>query len=378
MQGAARGRSEQMVEAIRLELERRDWRAGSVRVALQPCDDSLARIGEWDEGRCEQNARDYAENRDLVGIVGTYNSGCAAAMLPTLNRALGGGVAMVSPGNTRVCLTKPSTTCEAGEPERYYPTGRRAYARVVPTDADQSAALATFAEQRGLDRVYVLHAEGDPTSEGQATTFRSAARVKGVEVADTATWDPEARDYRRLMERVKAAKPDAVLLAGLTEQNGGRLIKDKVAVVGDNDGVALLAADGFAQQSTITAAGSASRGMFATTPGRSPEALPPAGDRFVADLRERIGSQSLELYAPYAGQAAAVMLDAVERAGKDRGRVARALGQIRVERGIVGDFSFDSAGDTTLGVITVSRAEEEFSPEVEIIPPRSLVSAARR
>jgi hypothetical protein len=41
MQGAARGRSEQMVEAIRLELERRDWRAGSVRVALQPCDDSL-------------------------------------------------------------------------------------------------------------------------------------------------------------------------------------------------------------------------------------------------------------------------------------------------------------------------------------------------
>jgi len=180
------------------------------------------------------------------------------------------------------------------------------------------------------------------------------------------------------MEGVKAAKPDAVLLAGLTEQNGGRLIKDKVAVVGDNDRVALLAADGFAQQSTITAAGSASRGMFATTPGRSPEALPPAGDRFVADLRSRIGDESLELYAPYAGQAVAVLLDTVERAGKDRGRIASELNETRVAQGIVGDFSFDSAGDTTLGVITVSQAEEEFSPKAEIIPPRELVSAARR
>jgi branched-chain amino acid transport system substrate-binding protein len=378
MQGAARGRSEQMVEAIRLELERRDWRAGSLRVAFQPCDDSLARTGEWDKRRCQANARAYGEDRDLIGVVGTYNSGCAAAMLPTLNRAPGGGLAMVSPGNTLICLTKPSTTCEAREPERYFPTGRRTYTRVVPNDADQSAGLAVFAEQRELDRVYVLYAQGDPVSEGQATTFKSAARVKGLDVADTATWDPEARDYRRLMRQVKGARPDAILLAGLTEQNGGRLIKDKVAVVGDNDRVALLAADGFAQQSTIDAAGAAARGMFASTPGRAPASLPPSGGRFVKALRQRVKGGALELYAPYAGQAAAVLLDTIERAGKDRGQIASELNQTRIDQGIVGDFSFDRAGDTTLGVITVSRAKDEFSPATEIIPPRSLVVAARR
>jgi branched-chain amino acid transport system substrate-binding protein len=378
MQGAASGRSEQMVEAVRLELERRNWRAGGLRVAFQPCDDSLAETGEWDERRCQENARTYAGNRDLLGVVGTYNSGCAAAMLPILNRAPGDGVAMVSPGNTLVCLTKPSPICEAGETERYYPTGRRTYARVVPNDADQGAGLATFAERRRLRRVYVLHARDDPTSEGQATTFENAARELGLDVVGSASWDPEARDYRDVMRRVRAADPDAVLLAGLTEHNGGRVIRHKASVVGDNEEVSLLAFDGLAQQSTIDAAGAAARGMFAAIPGRSVAALPPAGEAFVDALRERVRRDTLELYAPYAAQAAAVLLETVARTGKNRGRIASELNQTRIEQGIIGEVAFDRAGDTRLGVITISRAGEEFSPITEITPPRSLVTAARR
>ena len=63
------------------------------------------------------------------------------------------------------------------------------------------------------------------------------------------------------MRRVAASGADGLLLAGLTEQNGGRLIKDKVAVLGSNGGrVKLLAPDGFAQQSTIELAGAAAKG----------------------------------------------------------------------------------------------------------------------
>ena len=169
-----------------------------------------------------------------------------------------------------------------------------------------------------------------------------------------------------------------MLLAGLTEQNGGRLIQEKVAVVGTNDRVALLAPDGFAQQSTITTAGPASRGMFVTTPGRAPTALPPSGERFVDALRSRIGGRPLELYAPYAGQAAAVLFEAIARSGSDRGRVSDALRGTRVRGGIVGDFSFDGAGDTTLRAITVSQAAREFRPVTEVNPSPSLVARALR
>ena len=180
------------------------------------------------------------------------------------------------------------------------------------------------------------------------------------------------------MEDVKSVRLDGVLFAGLTEHNGGRLIQDKAAIVGSNDRVTLLAPDGFAQQSTIRTGGPASRGMFVTTPGRSPEGLPGTGRKFVQTLRKRIGGRPLELYAPYAGQAAAVLLDAIGRSGSDRSRVAEALQGIRVKDGIVGDFSIDSSGDTTLRAITVSRAGKAFRPVTEINPPASLVEAARR
>jgi branched-chain amino acid transport system substrate-binding protein len=378
MQGAARARSQQMVEAIRVELERRGWRAGSMRTGFKACDDALKTTGEWDRPKCEQNARAYARDRQVIGVIGTYNSGCAEAMLPILNRAAGGPVPLVSPGNTLVCLTKTSPSCEAGAPARYYPTGRRNYARVVPTDADQGAGLASFARQRKLERVYVLQARADPTSAGQARTFTRAARELGIEIAGEGSWNPKARSYRRLMETVRAARPDAVLLAGLTEQNGGRLIQEKAAIVGTNERVALLAPDGFAQQSTITAAGPASHGMFVTTPGRSPEALPRSGRGFVDALREQVGDRPLELYAPYAGQAGAVLLDAISRSGNERGRVSQALNRVRIRNGIVGDFAFDASGDTTLRAITVSQAGREFQPVTEIEPRPSLVAEARR
>ena len=85
-----------------------------------------------------------------------------------------------------------------------------------------------------------------------------------------------------------------------------------------------------------------------------------------------------ELYAPYAGQAAAVLLDAVARSGNDRRRVAEALHGMPVSDGIVGDFSIDRSGDTTLRAITVSRAGREFRPIDEINPRASLVAEARR
>ncbi|MGH2982217.1 MAG: hypothetical protein ACRDKV_09285, partial [Solirubrobacterales bacterium] len=139
LQGDSAERSAQMNDAIRLELDDDGWKAGSTNVAFQACDDSIEETGEWDEGVCRNNATAYAENSDVIGVIGTYNSGCAAVMIPILNQAPGGGVAMVSPGNTLICLTQPAATCEAGQPDSLYPAGTRNYARVVPNDAFQGA-----------------------------------------------------------------------------------------------------------------------------------------------------------------------------------------------------------------------------------------------
>jgi hypothetical protein len=92
-----------MNAAILLALRDRGFRAGRYPVAFQACDDSTPATVTTDERRCEANARAYARDPSLVGVVGTFTSTCATFELPILNRA---GVAMVSPSNTYVDLTR--------------------------------------------------------------------------------------------------------------------------------------------------------------------------------------------------------------------------------------------------------------------------------
>jgi branched-chain amino acid transport system substrate-binding protein len=329
----------------------------------------------WTKPICEANATAYAADASALGVIGTYNSGCAKAMIPLLGAAPGGGIAMVSPGNTLICLTQPSPECSEGNPASLYPKGRN-YARVVPNDAYQGAGLAQFARQRRIKRVYVLFAAEDPTSLGQAHAFRGAARKLGLKIVGFSAWNPKASSYRGLMRHVARKHPNGVLLAGLTEENGAAVIRAKVAVMGTNKGkVKLLAPDGFAQQSTIELAGAAASGMFASVPGRVPQNLVGAGRELVTELRKEVRG-TVELFAPYAGQAAAVLLDAIDTGGT-RGSTIAALFKTHVEAGITGSFRILPSGDPSIGPITVSVARKIFVPVQELHPGQTLVSAAR-
>ena len=375
LRGASSKRSQQMNDAIRLVLRTAGWRAGKHRIAFQACDDSDPATGLWSAAICQANAMAYASDPSVLGVVGTYNSGCAKAIIPILDLAPAGGLAMVSPGNTLVCLTEPSAECSGGEPASLYPR-RRNYARVVPNDAYQGAGLAMFARQKGLKRVYVLYAAEDLTSLGQARTFRGAARKLGIKIVGFSAWDAKASSYLELMRQVARTSPSGVLLAGLTEENGAAVIKDKVAVLGANQAkVKLLAPDGFAQQSTIDLAGPAASGMFASVPGRVPQNLSGPGRRLVVQLRKEVGG-AIELYAPYAGQAAAVLLDAIAR-GVNRAGIIAATFKTRIRNGITGSFSILRSGDPSVGPITVSVARKSFLPVRELHPGQRLVSAAR-
>jgi branched-chain amino acid transport system substrate-binding protein len=376
LQGDSRRRSLQMNDAIRIVLEGANWKAGSRNVAFQACDDSLADTGLWSKAQCKANARAYAANPSVLGVIGTYNSGCAEVMIPILGEAPGGGLAMLSPGNTMVCLTQTSPSCTKGEPGSLYPRGHN-YARVVPNDAYQGAGLASFAQKSGAENVFVLYAGGDPTSLGQAKAFRGAARKLGLGISGFQSWNPNAKSYKRLMRTVGEKFTDTILLAGLTEQNGAQLIKDKVAVLGPNSGAyKLLAPDGFAQQSTIDLAGKASKGMYVSLPGLVPQHLKGPGKQLVNQLKKEVDGP-VELFAPYAGQAASVMLNAIATSGK-RDLVIDAMMTTQVRNGIIGSFDILPSGDPSVGPITVSVAKNSFVPTRVIKPSAALVKAARQ
>ena len=378
LQGDSAERSKQMNDAIVQEMARKGWQAGNTEVAFQACDDSLASTGEWDENLCRSNADAYAGNPDVIGVIGTYNSGCAQVMIPILNKAPGGGLPMVSPGNTLVCLTEPGSICKPNEPDVYYPSGTRNYVRVVPNDAVQMAGLASFANEQGIHNPFILVAADDPTSKGQADTFEGAARKLGMNIAGTAQWDQKAKSYTNLMDQAKASGADAVLLAGLLEQNGAQLIKDKVSVLGPNNGgVKLLAPDGFAQNATIDQAGPASAGMFVSQPGKVPGSLTGEGSAFVKEIKAQVGGEPLEVFAPYAGQAAEVLIAAIQAGDATRAGVISSLFKTHVNDGIVGSFTITPSGDPSPAPVSVSQAAGTFTLAKTISPLPQLVAAAR-
>jgi branched-chain amino acid transport system substrate-binding protein len=382
LQGSSRTQTEQIVAAIRYELGQRGWKAGDYNIGYQSCDDATAQAGSWDSGKCSANANAYAANDAVIGVIGTFNSGCAAIEIPVLNQAPDGGIAMVSPANTNVCLTAAAPACDKTLPAAYYPSGTRNYLRVVANDAYQGAAVAEFAQSKGIKSVYILQDE-QAYGLGVATNFRDAAESLGIKIAGFEAWDSKATSYTSTYGKIKQTDADAVFLGGLICENGAQLIKDKVAVLGPNDGaVKLLAPDGFTTQSTIDEAGSAAAGMYMSVAGQPIDSFTGKAKEFVDGLLAGpLSGKSIDPYAIYGGQAIQTMLDAIAASDGSRSDVISKLFASDVQDGLLGTFTFSSDGDPVASAgatvaITVYVADQTLKTETTIAPKQTTVDAA--
>ncbi len=352
LQGGIRITATQMAHAITFVLRERGFLAGRFRVAYQSCDDSVARTGLFDEDKCAANARAYGANRDVVAVIGTLNSPCAVAAVPELNRAPGGPLAMVSPLNSLVGLTRRAVGVPAELPASLYPTGRRNFLRVYPTDDLQGAALALFARDRGRRSVYVLD-DGEPGyGKLMATGFETAASRLGLRIVGTTSWIPQAGNYAALARRVAASGAEAVFVGGLLATNAARVVRDLRGAVGPR--VDVLAPDGLTPLSLFTrAAGRSARGVFVSLGGLVTERLPAGGTAFVRRFGRTQTGAEIEPAAVYAAQAAQVVLDAIARSDGTRASVLGELFRTRVRGGLLGDFSFDANGDISESPVTI-------------------------
>ncbi len=368
LQGANRSLTTEMADAIEFVLKKRDWKAGDHKIGYQSCDDSTAQAGSWDSAKCSSNARAYANNESVIGVVGTFNSGCAKLEIPVANRAPDGPLAMVSPANTYPGLTISGPGTESGEPDNYYPTGTRNYARVVWNDQFQGAANAQFAKEQGLKKVYVL-TDKETYGNGVANLFVRYAKKLGIETVPGApvAWDKNATSYDAIASKVKSSGADAIFLGGIVCNNGGKLIKDLKA--GAGPGVQIFGPDGWTPISaTIEGAGDASEGMYITQPGIPAEQLKGEGKAFVDEFTADLG-KAPNPYTAYAAQAASVLLDSIEESDGTRKSVSEKLFNRDVKDGILGDFKIDENGDTTLGIVSVYQIKGQKETFVKTITP---------
>ena len=375
LQGSGRTQTVQMTEAIKFILKQHNFKAGKYKIGYQSCDDATAQEGAWASEKCSANAQAYAQNKSVIGVIGTFNSGCAEIIIPVLNRAPGGPVGMISPANTYVGLTHSGPGTAAGEPEKYYPTGKRNYIRIVAADDFQGAADAMNAQQLGLKKIYILN-DKEAYGLGVATDSKNSLTQLGITPVGFSAWNGKASSYTGLATRIKAAGADAVFLGGLICENGGKLVKDLRSVLGNN--VTLLAPDGFTPISAVVqGAGQSAEGMYVSVAGQPNEKLGPVGKKFVKNFGATQKGGNVDPYSAYAAQSAQVMLDAIAKSDGTRASVANNLLHTKVTDGILGSFSINSNGDTNSNPVTMYRIKGGKQTTYKTItPPQSLVKKA--
>jgi branched-chain amino acid transport system substrate-binding protein len=361
LQGAIRHQTVQLSRAEIWALAQAGWKAGSYKIGFQQCDDSTAQTGGWDTAKCATNAHLYANNKSVITVLGTFNSGCAKIIVPVLNRA--GPLLMVSPANTNPGITKK---WDVGEPQKYYPTGVRNYARVVATDDIQGPADALWSKSLGFKKVYVLN-DKQTYGFGVAKTYVAAAKKLGITVVANEGWDAKASSYEALATRIKASGAQAVFLGGIACNNGAKLMQDIKSV---DPKIQLQMPDGF---SDPNANGNVANGAYISVAGEPPKALTGVGAEFVKSFGKQIGTTP-NPYSAYGAQAMDVALQAIAKGGGQRAATTKQVFGITITNGILGNFTINSTGDTNNLAITIyKQAGKNLNPVKTLTPQSTLI-----
>jgi len=360
LQGAIRHQTVQISRAMLWALANAGWKAGSYTIGYQSCDDSTAQTGGWDTAKCATNAHLYANDRSVLAVLGTFNSGCAKIEVPILNRAQ---LLEISPANTNPGITKK---WDVGEPQKYYPTGVRNYARVVATDDIQGPADALWSQSLGYKKVYVLN-DKQTYGFGVAKTYQAAAKKLGISVVGFEGWDAKASSYEALATRIKKSGAQAVFLGGIVCNNGAKLMQDIKAV---DPKIQLQTPDGF---SDPNANGAVANGAYISVAGEPPSALTGAGATFVKSFGKQIGTTP-NPYSAYGAESMDVALEAISKGGGQRATTTKSVFGLTVSNGILGTFTINSSGDTNLTPVTIyKQSGKNLVPVKTLVPGASLI-----
>jgi branched-chain amino acid transport system substrate-binding protein len=343
MQGDSRPQSVSVVNGEKLALEKAGSKVGQFTITYKTLDDATAAAGKWDPGATSGDARKAAQDKSTIAYLGEFNSGATAISLPILNEAT---ILQVSPSNTAVGLTR-SKGADKGEPDKYYPSGKRTYGRVVPADHIQAAAQVTYQKDNGCTKLFILN-DKEVYGKGIADQVAPLAKAQGMTVLGNQGIDPKAANYRALAGTIKGAGADCVFFGGITQNNAVQLWKDLNAAL---PSAKLFGPDGVAESAFSSKIGSkAEKNTFITNPTLDPKLYPQSGQDFFKEYKAKYGADP-EPYAIYGYEAMSVVLQAIKDAGNkaaDRQAVIDAFYKIKDRQSVLGTYSIDQNGDTTL------------------------------
>lgn len=326
--GSAAPAGRAVAEGARRALQDAGGKAGRRRIRVLAL--SANRVGDddWDPGTVETNAKRATDDPRSVAYIGEVDGGASAVSLPRTNQA---GLLQVSPADGLTSLTRPAPGRPRAGPARYYPSQRRTFVRMVPSDLVVSRAMVALARPapgRRIALVESTHFAQRELGAALAAGLRRAGSplVAGVDLRDS----PDA--VRPALDDLVDARPDAVLVAAepgsvttaLLRGLGRRLPSARLVACPELTGARLPSA----------------RDAVAVTAVLPPSVQQARGWRLLARLGPGTPAEAL-----YGYDAMRLVLDAVSSTGASRQAVIRSALRPRHARGLTGSFRVLRGGD---------------------------------
>jgi branched-chain amino acid transport system substrate-binding protein len=348
LQGASTAQTDPMVNGIKLALSQAGNKAGPFTVNYTPLDDSTAAAGKWDPGQTAADARKVAGDPKAVYYIGEFNSGASEISIPILNQA---GIPMVSPANTYVGLTTNLPGSAPGEPQKYYPTGKRNYLRIVPIDSIQAAADLIAMKQAGCTKVAVAN-DKEAYGQGLATLLGLEKGFYGITITSNTGIDPTSPNFRSYASTIQGQGADCFFFAGIVSNGAVQITKDVHAALPK---AKIFGGDGVCTSSyTSQKAGgvpSSIDPLMECTVATQNLAAYPGGKAFLAAYKAKFGSASPDPYAIYGYEAMKLGLDTITKLGaqgSSKAAVLSGLFATTSRSSVLGTYGFNKNGDTTL------------------------------
>jgi branched-chain amino acid transport system substrate-binding protein len=345
LQGPNAAAAQAIVDGEKLALAQAGGRVGELTVKYVSLDDSTAESKGWDARQSAKNARTAVQDRTAIAYLGDFDAGATAITLPTLNEA---SLLQVTPATTLVGLTR-AEGADKGEPDKYYPTGTRTFGRVIQADDVQANAQIAEQQMRGCQSTYLLH---DMEAYGKSLTDLIAlfGPRQGLKVTDGQGIDTGADDYSGQVDKISGSGADCLFFGGNAADAAVRLL---AAVHAALPRLQLFVPSGLATPAFAAALGPAlEKVTHLTSPGLAPRLYPAKGRAFLRRYqREHGGGESAAIAAMYGYEAMGVALQAIRMAGakgNDKRSVVEEFFKIRGRRSVLGRYSIDPGGDTTL------------------------------
>lgn len=284
-------------------------------------------------GKASDNARTAIQDSTAIAYLGEVVPPSSYASLGITNAV---DLLQVSPTDTALELTQP-TAAVPGSPSIYYEslkTYGRTFARVVPTTALE--AQAQLKEMRAL-HVKRLYVSDDGSAYGKAIAL--------------ALKDAAAPAITVLPSESGA---DAVFYGSDSEQVAARFFNHAALA---SPTAKLFGPSALFEQTFVALLSPATRNLYISTPGFLPKDLGPAGRKFVADFTATYHrAPSVEAIFGYEAMAAVVaVLREASSDANNRATVVRDFFAIKNRDSVLGRYSINVNGDTSVAPFVISR-----------------------